>query len=147
MSIFSKAMSNGYPMGAVVGSKDVMEPASRMFVSSSYWSDNIGISATISTINTLISQNSEIWFEDFGKEFKGIISKICEDSGIAIQCKGLESSPYISFDSIEEYDTKTIKTLCIQEMAKRGIHTNLTFHPSMTHTCLLYTSDAADDLL
>ena len=134
MSIFSKAMSNGYPMGAVVGSKDVMEPASRMFVSSSYWSDNIGISATISTINTLLSQNSEIWFKDFGKEFKSTISKICEDSGIAIQCKGAESSPYISFDSIDEYDTKTIKTLCIQEMAKRGIHTNLTFHPSMTHT-------------
>ncbi len=29
MTVLAKAMSNGYPMGAVVGSRDVMEPASR----------------------------------------------------------------------------------------------------------------------
>ena len=43
MSVFAKAMSNGYAMGCVVGSREAMEPADRMFISSSYWSDNIGL--------------------------------------------------------------------------------------------------------
>ena len=42
MSVFAKSMSNGYAMGVVVGSRDAMELASRMFISSSYWSDNVG---------------------------------------------------------------------------------------------------------
>ncbi|MEZ4610304.1 MAG: hypothetical protein R2838_08685 [Caldilineaceae bacterium] len=45
----AKAMSNGYPMGAVVGSRAVMA-ARGMFISSSYWSDNIGLAASLTTI-------------------------------------------------------------------------------------------------
>ena len=54
MTVLAKAMSNGYPMGAVVGSRAVMEPASRMFISSSYWSDNLGLVASLTTIRELI---------------------------------------------------------------------------------------------
>ena len=32
------------------------------------------------------------------------------------------------------HDLKMARTLCIQEMAKRGIHTNLNFHPTMAHS-------------
>ena len=53
MTVIAKCMSNGYPMGAVVGSREVMEPAGQMFVSSSYWSDNVGLAASITTINEL----------------------------------------------------------------------------------------------
>ena len=58
MSVFAKAMSNGYPMGVTVGSRDVMEPASEMFISSSYWSDNVGLAASITTINAIITIKS-----------------------------------------------------------------------------------------
>ena len=53
MTVLAKAMSNGYPMGAVVGSREAMEPAKNMFISSSYWSDNIGLVATLTTIKEL----------------------------------------------------------------------------------------------
>ena len=33
MAVFAKAISNGYPMAAVVGRREVMEPAGRMFIS------------------------------------------------------------------------------------------------------------------
>lgn len=42
MTVLAKAMSNGYEMGVVVGKREVMEAAAVMFISSSYWSDNIG---------------------------------------------------------------------------------------------------------
>ncbi len=43
MAVFAKSLSNGYPMAAVVGKREVMEPAARMFISSTYWSDTIGL--------------------------------------------------------------------------------------------------------
>ena len=46
---FAKSISNGYPMGAVVGKREVMEPAAHMFISSTYWSDTIGLRAALTT--------------------------------------------------------------------------------------------------
>ena len=68
MTVVAKAMSNGYPMGAVVGSREVMEPASRMFVSSSYWSDNVGLVAALTTIRELKRRDSEARFREIGEK-------------------------------------------------------------------------------
>ena len=46
-TVIAKGMSNGYPMGAVVGSREAMEEGRIMFVSSSYWSDNVGLAASL----------------------------------------------------------------------------------------------------
>src|SRR5262249_35009996 len=53
MSVFAKSISNGYAMGAVVGSRAVMEPAARMFISSTYWSDTIGLRAALTTLREI----------------------------------------------------------------------------------------------
>ena len=58
MTTFAKCISNGYPMGAVVGSREVMEPAGSMFISSSYWSDNVGLAASIATLGELKRRDS-----------------------------------------------------------------------------------------
>ena len=134
ISVFSKAMSNGFPMGAVVGSTKVMEPASRMFLSSSYWSDNIGLAASVATINVLNKNNSEVWFKDFGATFKQKLNEVCNNYDLNIACGGIESSPYISFGNMTGRELSMARTLCIQEMAKRGIHTDLSFHPTMAHS-------------
>ena len=58
MTVVAKCISNGYPMGAVVGKREFMQPAEDMFISSSYWSDNIGLTASITTIRELKRRNS-----------------------------------------------------------------------------------------
>ena len=67
MTVVAKAMSNGYAMGAVVGSQAVMEPAGRMFISSSYWSDNIGLAAALTTIRELKRREAEARFREIGE--------------------------------------------------------------------------------
>ena len=71
MSVFAKSMSNGYPMGVVVGSRDAMELAGRMFISSSYWSDNVGLAASLATINELKRLDSPARFEVLGEKNAG----------------------------------------------------------------------------
>jgi len=134
ITAFAKAMSNGYPMGAVVGSYESMEPADRMFVSSSYWSDNIGLSASKATIEYLLSNNSEKWFEDYGNTLKKKVTEVMDSSSVNVKISGIPSGPIIQFISEESSEIPLMKTLFVQEMAKQGVHMSTVFHPTMSHT-------------
>ena len=134
ITAFAKAMSNGYPMGAVVGSYESMEPADRMFVSSSYWSDNIGLSASKATIEYLLSNNSEKWFEDYGNDLKKKVTEVMDSSSVNVKISGIPSGPIIQFISEESSEIPLMKTLFVQEMAKQGVHMSTVFHPTMSHT-------------
>ncbi|MBE3120101.1 MAG: aminotransferase class III-fold pyridoxal phosphate-dependent enzyme [Candidatus Atribacteria bacterium] len=50
IAVFAKAMSNGYPMAAVIGKGEVMQAAQSTFISSTYWTERIGPAAALATI-------------------------------------------------------------------------------------------------
>ena len=50
MVVFAKAMGNGYPIGAILGIRKIMSIAEDTFISSTYWTEDIGFSAAIATI-------------------------------------------------------------------------------------------------
>ena len=145
MTVVAKAMSNGYPMGAVVGSREVMEPASRMFISSSYWSDNIGTVAALTTIRELRRRNSEVRFKELGENLRSVLNEVIDASGLSGACTGLHTALGVSLDLPDETLAPQVKTLFIQEMAKRGIHCYMGFKGTLAHTCLLYTSPSPRD--
>jgi len=45
IAVFAKAMSNGFPMAAVIGTKRTMRAAQDTFISSTYWTDRLGPAA------------------------------------------------------------------------------------------------------
>ncbi|HRW09844.1 MAG TPA: aminotransferase class III-fold pyridoxal phosphate-dependent enzyme, partial [Caldilineaceae bacterium] len=119
MTVVAKAMSNGYPMGAVVGSRAIMEPAARMFISSSYWSDNIGLVASLTTIRELKRRNSEARFAELGETLRNALNDALADAGLPGRCVGLHSNPTVSIETPAGVDPRKISTLFIQEMARR----------------------------
>lgn len=134
MTVVAKAMSNGYPMGAVVGSRAVMEPAARMFISSSYWSDNIGMVAALTTIRELKRRNSEAHLRQTGEKLRAAINEAIAASGLSGRCAGIFANPYIALDLPAGVDGRKVSTLFIQEMARRGIHTYMSFKATLAHT-------------
>ena len=118
MSVFAKAMSNGYPMGCVVGSREAMEPADRMFISSSYWSDNIGLAASVTTINELKRRNSTEFFKEFGDKMAAALQDAVDSVGISAQVTGIHTAPTLAFDVPDPAMKKPIDTLFIQENGK-----------------------------
>ena len=50
MAVFAKAISNGYPMGAVIGRSRFMDAAQETFISSTYWTDGVGPTAALASI-------------------------------------------------------------------------------------------------
>jgi glutamate-1-semialdehyde 2,1-aminomutase len=128
MAIFAKAISNGYPMAAVVGQRDVMEPSGRMFISSTYWSDTIGLRAALTTIQELRRRNIPVQLERLGKEVIRRMNESAAETGLPVKCVGIPTHPVLQFQ-VESTEVKAkLTTLYIQEMAKRGCHGYAAFY-------------------
>ena len=134
VTVLAKAMSNGYAMGAVVGSREAMAPAASMFVSSSYWSDNVGLAAALTTIRELKRRDSEPFFESMGEGVRETMNDALASAGLPGACEGLSYCPALSFDLPNPELVPIVSTLFVQEMSRRGIFTATSFRVTMAHT-------------
>ena len=62
-----KAVSNGYPMAAVLGKSEIMQAVQETFISSTYWTDRIGLVASIATIKKYKENKVEEHINRIGK--------------------------------------------------------------------------------
>ena len=149
MSTFAKCISNGYPMGAVVGSREVMEPAGSMFISSSYWSDNVGLAASIATLGELQRRNSAARFQEIGEALTAALSAVVESVGIPGRVTGFWTRPTVEIDVPDESLRSKVNTLFIQELAKRGVFAPTGFNFTLSHTeeDIQITADAVEEAL
>jgi len=51
MAVFGKGLSNGYPLGAVIGKESVMQAAQDSFISSTYFTEDVGYSAALAVLD------------------------------------------------------------------------------------------------
>lgn len=128
MAVFAKSISNGYPMGAVVGRRDVMEPAANMFISSTYWSDTIGLRAAITTLREVRRRNVPAYLQKLGFELQTKLNSVARETGLNVQCGGVSVHPQLQFDSSDQEALHQLSTLYIQEMARRGCHGYTSFY-------------------
>jgi glutamate-1-semialdehyde aminotransferase len=122
MAVFAKSISNGYPMGVVAGKRTVMEPAARMFISSTYWSDAIGLVAALTTIRELRRREVPAYLAQFGAKLQVRINLAARETGFGAKCTGLDRHSHIDFPADDAAVRTKLATLYIQEMAKRGCH-------------------------
>ncbi|MBP86252.1 MAG: aminotransferase class III [Planctomycetaceae bacterium] len=128
MAVFAKSISNGYPMGAVVGRRDVMEAANEMFISSTYWSDTIGLRAALTTLREVSIRDIPTTVKGTGEQLKKRLNDVAADVGLDVTCEGLDFHPHLNF-AVEDPSVKAkVGTLFVQEMAKRGCHGYTSFY-------------------
>ena len=133
MTAFGKAISNGYPMGAVVGTKRVMEPASRMFISSSYWSDNTGLVAALTTIRELKKKNVPARLKEIGDRLRDEFNRLLVETDLGGECPEFLLGLGVTPDLPDESLRPQVNTLFIQEMSKRGIYCFAGLKPCYAH--------------
>ena len=51
--MFGKALGNGYAITAIVGKKEFMKYTNKSFISSTFWTERIGPTAGIATLNQM----------------------------------------------------------------------------------------------
>ena len=134
MAVFAKSISNGYPMGAVVGRRDVMEAASRMFISSTYWADTVGLRAAVTTLGEVRRRDVPKIVHDIGTRLQSEITAAACETAFPARCEGLSFHPHLAFDIEDSQQRSQLATLFIQEMAKRGCHGYTAFYLNAAQT-------------
>lgn len=131
IAVYAKAMTNGYPMSAIIGKKEVMNFAQDTFVSSLYWTESIGTTATLATIRKIINEDVPTYTEALGVKTQSIWTEAANTNGLNIKITG--PVPQLSIFSFDYDNSLELKTLFNQEMLKRGFLTTTAFYPSFAH--------------
>ncbi len=128
--VYGKAISNGYPMAAVVGKSEIMEKAEDSFISSTYWTERIGPAAAIATIKKMRAKGVPSHLIKMGKRIMGGWKEIAEETGMKIKISGIPPLPKFSF---EYENARELMTLFTQEMLKKGFLARDSVYVSYSH--------------
>ncbi len=130
MAVFAKAISNGYPMAAVIGRDNVMQAAQNTFISSTYWTDRIGPAAALATIRKHIKYDVSKHLIRIGQRVKQGWCEAAKHSKLTVEIGGIEPLAHFSFSGEE---SQTMKTIFIQLMLERGFLASTALYATYAH--------------
>lgn len=130
MAVFAKAMSNGYPMAAIIGRGQVMEAAQKTFISSTYWTERIGPAAALATIRKHRRDEVAKHLVAVGRRVQEGWKQASSRQGLAIEVGGI---PPLSHFLIQGARSQEAHTLFTQMMLERGILASRGFYSTYAH--------------
>ncbi len=132
VAVFAKAISNGFPMAAVIGRRAVMEAAQQSFVSSTYWTEAIGPAAALATLQQLRQLDAVTLLREAGEATRAGWRRLGAKHGLPLKVGGLPALATFAFDAGD--DSRALMTLFTQGMLERGYLANGVFYPMVVHT-------------
>ena len=131
MAMFGKALGNGYAITAVLGKRSVMEAAQNTFISSTFWTERIGPTAALATLDVMEQTKSWEIITKMGQYITEQWSSIAKSTGIAIKTSGL---PALTSFSVDSKFALEYKTLITQEMLKKSYLAGTSIYVATVHT-------------
>jgi len=122
LSVFGKAMANGYPISAVVGKKEVMNVVSdRVFISSTFFPNSLEQVAALKTIEILERDNILDQIRIKGTRFCEKVEKIIQESGVPCSLSGAPLMPFVSFEKDDNGLYKKLRKEFYTQVIRRGV--------------------------
>lgn len=131
IATFGKTLGNGYAITAAVGRADVMQAAQDTFISSTFWTERIGPTAALATLDAMELEDAPQRIDAIGQRVQTGWVELGVRHGLTIRPAGLPS--LATFD-IAGFDTLVVKTFITQEMLKRGFIAGTALYSSIAHT-------------
>lgn len=130
IAVFAKAISNGYPMAAIIGKGSVMQAAQKSFISSTYWTERVGPAAALATIHK--HQRCEVPNQliHVGRRVQKGWSAASKRVGVPISVSGMPPLGHFEF-KVE--NAQAVRTLFTQMMLERGFLASNAFYAMYAH--------------
>ena len=132
LAVFAKGMTNGYPLSAVVGRREIMEAAQGTFISSTFYTERIAFAATRKNIE--LYQKYRVWEkqDEYGRMVQAGWKEKAAKHGLEIEVGGI--APLGHFTLIGKENSLVYKTFFVQEMLKRGYLASNAFYTTYAHS-------------
>ncbi len=128
--MFGKALGNGYAITSVIGKKKFMQAAQKTFISSTFWTERIGPTAALKTLEVMKKLKSWEYVSALGDKVRSVWRDLAIENNLSISIGGIKPIPQFIINS---KDFLKYKTFITQEMLKEGyLSSNIVFI-SMAH--------------
>ena len=117
MAMFGKALGNGYAITGTIGRREVMEAAQSTFISSTFWTERIGPTAALKTLEVMERMRSWELITQIGLGVTNRWKDLAMKHGLRITTSGL---PAITSFAVDSPHALAYKTLITQEMLAKG---------------------------
>lgn len=131
MAMFGKALGNGYAITATIGRREVMEAAQSTFISSTFWTERIGPTAALKTLEVMKSVKSWEVITRTGLAIRQRWQEMADKYGLMIEHWGL---PALTGFTIKSDNALAYKTLITQEMLAKGYLAGNSVYVCTEHT-------------
>ena len=126
IAVFAKAIGNGFPISAIIGSQEIMSSAQDTFISSTNWTERTGSVAALATIKKFQDNNVHEHIHKMGKKVQNFWKDMDKKYNLQLDVSGLYQLSYMSFK--ENNDIK--KTFFVEQMLLRGILASTRYYPN-----------------
>jgi glutamate-1-semialdehyde 2,1-aminomutase len=116
---FCKAIGNGYPISALVGTNELMNSAGNVFHTGSYWFSAVPMAAALATIREMKRINSVQKMNDTGNRLNDGLIDIARDHGYNLKITG---HPSMAYYRITDDPTLMLHQKWCGECTKRGAY-------------------------
>lgn len=131
MAMFGKALGNGYAITAVIGKRSIMEAAQKTFISSTFWTERIGPTAALKTLEVMERERTWETITHVGNHISETWNKMAQNHKLSINISGLPALIGFNFNS---KDALSYKTFLTQEMLKKGYLATTSIYVCIDHT-------------
>ena len=131
LAVFAKAMTNGYPVAAIIGRKEIMTAAQDTFISSTFWTARVALAAAVKSIQEYREHNVAEYLMRIGKRVQEGWAQQAETAGLCIHVGGIYPLSHFDFENSQPLACKTYFT---QEMLRSGYLAYTGFYASYAHT-------------
>lgn len=131
MAIFGKALGNGYAITATIGRREVMQAAQTSFISSTFWTERIGPTAALKTLEVMERTRSYEQITRTGMDISAGWDRLAAKHGLKISISGLSS---MTGFGIAGPNALAYKTLITQEMLAKGYLASTGLYVCTEHT-------------
>jgi len=136
MAMFGKTLGNGYAITAVIGRREIMEAAQTTFISSTFWTERIGPSAALKTLEVMEKMQSWERITATGMTIRKRWQELADNHKLNIDHWGI---PALTGYSFKGENALAYKTLVTQEMLAKGYLAG-----NSVYVCTEHTQDIVD---
>lgn len=128
LTALGKAISNGYPISALVGNKTVMQAARDTFISSTYFPESLTMAAALATTEILVRERVLEHIERVGRQLHAELEKLIAELSLPVSLSPYPQMPFLYFDPGLERDQAERRDRFYGALCRAGVFAHPRHH-------------------
>ena len=144
LATFSKAMSNGYPISAIVGRREVMDVMDQTFMTSAYHTHSLAMAAAVAAIERIKQGDVIPHLWRIGQGLLEGLNKLAADAGVEAEAVGVPPMPFFDFSYDDEDRCENARRIFYSKTTQGGVLLHPRHH---WYSCFAHTDADLEETL